>query len=179
MALGIDDEIIDWSLKMVHDNPVHPVSFIADREAMIIACFGTRHVNRDEFEHAKRRHKKNRNRMVSYGLMLYALKRTGYKASTGDRGIDDLDHTISSNRRYGAFSPYPGLAIDYTYPAFTYWWSTYELSRLIYRYEGAIKPLISLVIALTKGGDFPQDCTDMPLEFLIEAVKASVPEQES
>ncbi|WP_300745445.1 hypothetical protein [uncultured Bifidobacterium sp.] len=177
MDKNLDDEIIEWSLKMAHDNPgyfhANFYELASDYELgpMIIACFGTHHVNRDAFEHAKRKHKKNRVSMVLYGLMLYTLKRTGYKVSTGDRELDDLDNIRLSNdgRLYG------GLYIDYTNLTFKYWWwPTCESRNLIERYRIAMKPLIPFMRALTKGGDFSDlqtgDYKDMPLEFVIQSV---------
>lgn len=178
MDKNLDDEIIEWSLKMAHDNPgyfhanFYELASAYELGPMIIACFGTHHVNRDAFEHAKRKHKKNRVSMVLYGLMLYTLKRTGYKVSTGDRELDDLDQTLSNDR--GRWL-YGGLYIDYTNPTLKYGWGlTCESCSLLNRYRIAMKPLIPFMRALTKGGDFhdfqTDDYKDMPLEFVIQAV---------
>lgn len=141
----LDSQIIDWSLRMVREeNPFADidsdaaVSFIF-YDALLLACskrnylilsilFGSNDwfVDWDKFEHAS--HGPGHENMVMYGLMLYALKRTGYKVNKADD----------------------------------------------------MKPLMPLVLALSHGGDFPQsNCRDLPLEFVIESVKASVPVQES
>lgn len=150
----LDNQIIDWSLKMVQKKNLFTdinsgsAVLAVYYDLLSLACaqrnyrnyiilsalFGSDdwYVDWDRFEHAQ--WGPGHENMVVYGLMLYALKRTGYKVKkrTGYKAdIDDL------------------------------------------------KPLAPLVLALMHGGDFPDipfDYKDMPLEFSIEAVKASVPE---
>lgn len=167
---NLDDEIIEWALKMAHDNPGY-FTITNTSDAMVFACFG--HFQKSAsfecaFKYTKRRHKKNRVSMVQYGLMLYALKRTGYKVSTGDRATDDDFNHLRI--------VYPEFDTHYyhRYPFYGFPFVHVSLRK----YEQAIEPLIPLVIALSQGGDFPTDVDfkDMPLECVIELVKASVPE---
>lgn len=165
----LDGEIIDWSLRMVRENRVDfsqweydidywfrhffwrnelgewaidlmrcHVAFLGGGAASIDSDY-RKHIDivRDYFEYEKRRNKRNRCGMVMYGLMLYALKRTGYKYQPSD---DDDDNE---------------------------WRQTDKI--LGYLMNG----LYEVLIALARGGDFPPiNCENMPLESVIESVKA-------
>ena len=188
----LDDEIIEWSLKMIHENRVDFDQWVCnidgdlesamDSWPMVVwyydwsfyhldllmrkrvvsllglgsASIPTNDPNYDfetEYEQTLRRYLKckkrsrerNRCNLVVYGMVLYALKRTGYKCLTAND--DDCCDRDDGNCEFNKF----------------------------------MKQFRPLLLALIQGGDLETDFdyTDKPLEFVIESVKASVPVQES
>lgn len=174
--MNFDDEIIDWSLKMVRENRVDFDNWVFNTDGLDSALhrwfryvllnyevgdyafelMGTHvaflcrdlapvisgnyvDIVRPCFEWAQRRNKRNRCNFVMYGLLLYAIRRTGLKYQPSD---DDDDNA--------------------------------SLKKNILCY--LMNRLHSVLIALAQGGDFPAlpiKYKDMPLEFVIETVKAS------
>lgn len=181
--MNFDDEIIDWSLKMVRENRVDFDNWVFNYNGLDLAFArwfryvllnydvgeyafdmmgehvaflggglapATRgnyvDIVRPFFEWSQRRNKRNRCNFVMYGLLLYAIRRTGLKYQPSANDDDNA-------------SP--------------------KAKILCYLMNG----LDEVLIALVHGGDFPTyengdliDYTDKPLEFAIEAVKASVQE---
>lgn len=140
------------------------------------------------FEKAKQIRKRERGAAVLYGLLLYALRRTGYKCYLTEECLltDDEKKEIKNEEkafreqilREGAYSYYLNPSL----------WA--DVKRLMVKKSWYLKyifamceSLCPLLMPLARGGDFPTyengdliDYTDKPLEFAIEAVKASVQE---
>ena len=123
---------------------------------------------------AKHIRKRDRCGMVMYGLLLYALKQTDYKYHLKDYEeclTDDEERIIQT--KCNDLSP--ALLEDVKRQVLK--------SKRYRKYlDQMCESLCPLLMALARGGDFPAppiDCKDMPLEFVIESVKVSVPEQES
>lgn len=125
----------------------------------------------ERFEHDKRRFKRNRCDMVMYGLLLYALRRTDYKRLANDDGTDDGDEWLSDFEKKMEKKKLGVLAED----AKRDYLNDKRHNKQLGCLSDALHPLL---LALANEGDFQTgfDYTDMPLEFTIEDVKASVPE---